>query len=169
MSLTGREWWGLFHGGLGVTFLLAFGGGIAGFYALRPALITSAGAVEGLRRMKAGVVGMAAVAWLTVITGTWIVFPWYRESVPASAKSRILADPATQDWHKFAMEWKEHVSWLSPILATVVAFTVLYYGTNLIRHQRVRKAAMVLFVLAFVFAGIAGTFGALITKVAPVQ
>jgi len=50
----------------------------------------------------------------------------------------------------------------------VVAFIVLYYGTNLIRHERVRRTAITLFVLAFVFAAIAGAFGAFITKVAPV-
>ena len=169
MRLTGREWWGLLHGGLGALFLLAFAGGLAGLFSLRPALMTPTGVVEGMRRMKAGVVGMAAIAWFTVITGTWIVFPWYREKAPTGAKSRLLADPATEGWHEFAMEWKEHVAWLSPILATVVAFIVLYYGTTLIRHQRARKAAMTLFVLAFAFAGIAGAFGALITKVAPVR
>lgn len=169
MSLTGREWWGLVHGGLGAFFLLAFAGGLVGLHSLRPALITPTGALEGARRLKAGVVGMAAVAWLTVITGTWIVFPWYRDKAPTSAKSLLLADPATRGWHEFAMEWKEHVAWLSPILATAVAFIVLYYGTNLIHHQRVRKAAMALFVLAFAFAGIAGGFGALITKVAAVR
>jgi hypothetical protein len=169
MDLTGREWWGLLHGGLGVLFLLAFAGGLAGLHSLRPALITPAGAVEGMRRLKAGVVGMAAVAWVTVITGTWVVFPWYRDKAPTSAKSRLLADPATQDWHEFAMEWKEHVAWLSPILATVVAFVVVYYGTTLIRHQRARRAVMALFVLAFVFAGVSGAFGALITKSAAVR
>jgi ABC-type multidrug transport system permease subunit len=66
------------------------------------------------------------------------------------------------------MEWKEHVAWLSPILATVVAFIVIYYGVNLIRHERVRRTAMILFVLAFLFAAVAGAFGAFITKVAPV-
>jgi hypothetical protein len=66
------------------------------------------------------------------------------------------------------MEWKEHEAWISPILATVVAFIVLYYGTNLIRHERVRRTAIILFVLAFVFARRRGAFGAFITKVAPV-
>jgi hypothetical protein len=66
------------------------------------------------------------------------------------------------------MEWKEHIAWLSPILATAVAFIVVYYGVNLIRHDRVRKTAMVLLVLAFAFAAVAGLFGALITKSAPV-
>jgi hypothetical protein len=112
---------------------------------------------------------MAVVAWLTVITGTWIVYPWYREDVPDSARSQLLADESTKDWHEFGMEWKEHVAWISPILATVVAFIVVYYGTNLIRHDRVRRTAITLFVLAFLFAAIAGAFGAFITKVAPVK
>ena len=51
----------------------------------------------------------------------------------------------------------------------MVAFIVVYYGTNLIRHDRVRKTAITLFVLAFGFAAVAGTLGALITKVAPVH
>jgi hypothetical protein len=67
------------------------------------------------------------------------------------------------------MEWKEHVAWISPILATVVAFIVVYYGTSLIRHDRVRKTALVLFVLAFGLAAVAGLFGALITKAAPLS
>jgi uncharacterized membrane protein len=65
------------------------------------------------------------------------------------------------------MEWKEHVAWISPILATVVAFIVVYYGPSLIRHDRVRKTALLLFVLSFGLAAIAGLFGALITKAAP--
>jgi hypothetical protein len=169
MSFTTREWWGLIHGmGLGALFLLAFAGGLAGLYSLKPALITPEGVVERMRRLKVGVVTMAVVAWLTVLTGTWIVYPWYRERSPDSPRSQLLAEEATKGWHEFGMEWKEHVAWISPILATVVAFIVLYYGTNLIRHDFVRRTAIILFVLAFVFAAVAGAFGAFITKVAPV-
>jgi hypothetical protein len=39
----------------------------------------------------------------------------------------------------------------------------------LAKEDRLRKMAIVLFVLAFVAAGIAGLFGALITKAAPVM
>ena len=169
MSFTGREWWGLIHGmGLGALFLLAFAGGLADLYGLRRVLVTDTGVHERMRRLKIGVTGMAVVAWLTVITGTWVVYPWYRDRAPTSPRSQLLAEPSTADWHHFGMEWKEHVAWLSPILATVVAFIVVYYGTNLIRHDRVRRTAMALFVLSFLFAGIAGAFGAFITKVAPV-
>ena len=174
MDLTSREWWGVIHGmGFGAVFLLAFAGGLAGLYSLRPALLTPDGVTERMRRMKIGVVTMAAAAWGTVLTGTWIVYPWYRAgdeaSVPLSAKFQLLADEGTARWHEFGMEWKEHIAWIAPILATVVAFIVLYHGANLIRHDRVRKTAMTLFVMAFGFAAVAGALGAFITKVAPVR
>lgn len=169
MHFTDREWWTLIHGmGFGSLFLLGFAGGLAGLYSLRAQWVTPAGIAERVHRLKIGVVAMAIAAWGTVVTGTWIVYPWYRDPALDSPRSSLLADAATKDWHHFGMEWKEHVAWLSPILATVAAFIVVYYGVNLIRHDRVRRTAMTLFVLSFLFAIIAGAFGAFITKVAPV-
>src|ERR671912_1621765 len=168
MSFTTREWWGLIHGmGLGALFLLAFAGGLAGLYSLRPTLITPEGVIERMRRLKVGVVAMASTAWLTVLTGTWIVYPWYRERSPDSPRSQLLADEATAGWHEFGMEWKEHIAWISPILATAVAFVVLYYGLEIAERPNLRRALIVLFTLSFVAAGIAGLFGAFITKAAP--
>jgi hypothetical protein len=66
------------------------------------------------------------------------------------------------------MEWKEHIAWISPILATVAAFLVLYYGQALARNSRLRYVTIVVFVVAFAVAAVAGLFGALITKAAPV-
>jgi hypothetical protein len=66
------------------------------------------------------------------------------------------------------MEWKEHVAWIAPFLATAVAFAVFYYGVQLARRGDIRRALMVLFTLAFAAAGVAGLFGAFITKAAPV-
>jgi hypothetical protein len=170
MHFTDREWWTLIHGMIfGAIFLLSFAGGLAGLYSLRPGLLTTRGVAERMVRLKIGVVVMAAAAWGTVITGTWIVYPWYRDPAKSSPKSQLLADPNTADWHTFGMEWKEHIAWLSPILATAVAFIVLYYGAALIRHERVRRTVLTLFVLSFLFAAVAGAFGAFITKAAPVS
>jgi hypothetical protein len=170
MELTSREWWTLIHGMiLGSGFLLAFAGGLAGLYSFRSELVTTAGLTERLRRLKIGTSAMAVVAWATVITGTWIVYPWYRETGPDSAKSRLLADPDTKDWHEFGMEWKEHVAWIAPMLATAAAFLVLYYGPALARNRTLRMLTIALFVGAFATAAIAGLFGALITKAAPVR
>jgi glucan phosphoethanolaminetransferase (alkaline phosphatase superfamily) len=66
------------------------------------------------------------------------------------------------------MEWKEHVAWMAPILATAVAFIVTYYGPRLIPRTRLRAAAIVMFVAAFGAAVVGGAFGAFINKVAPI-
>jgi hypothetical protein len=169
-DLSDRQFWTVVHGlVLGTIFLLLFGGGLAGLWSLRPGFLTTAGVQERMRRLRIGMWAMAATAWATVITGTWIVYPDYREQVPTSPRSILLADPATEAWHTFGMEWKEHVAWLSPMLATVVAFIVLYYGVALARNDRLRRTAMTLFILAFAIAAVAGAFGALITKAAPIQ
>jgi hypothetical protein len=170
MDLTSHEFWALIHGIiLGGAFLLAFTGGLAGFYSLQPALLTEAGLQERIRRLRIGTGAMAALTWATVIVGTWIVYPWYRDKAPSSPKSQLLANPDTSDWHEFAMEWKEHIAWLAPMFATAAAFLVFYYRADLIRNQLARKIAMTLFVLAFSAAVVAGLLGALITKKAPVS
>lgn len=152
----------------GALFLLAFAGGIAGFWSLRPELITPSGVVERTRRMVTGTMTMAAVAWATVITGSWIVYPWYREKAPTSAKSQLLADPNTANWHDFGMEWKEHAAWLVPLIATAAAFVVFYYREELVNNKTARKLGMALLTGAFAVATIVGLLGALITKNASV-
>ena len=170
MSLSEREFWTVIHGlVLGTLFLLAFAGGIAGLWSLRPALVTPAGVHERLRRLNVGVWTMAAVAWATVITGTYIVYPWYREAAESSPRSQLLANSDTALWHTFGMEWKEHVAWMAPILATAVAFIVTYYGERLIHQERMRRLAMALFTSAFLAAAVAGLFGAFINKAAPIR
>jgi uncharacterized BrkB/YihY/UPF0761 family membrane protein len=169
MDLSTREFWALIHGlVLGGGFLLAFAGGLAGLYSLKPELVTEVGIRERTRRLVGGTTAMATIAWVTVITGTWIVYPWYREESPTAAKSVLLENPDTSNWHEFGMEWKEHIAWMAPMLATAAAFIVIYYRTDLIRNQTARKVAMGLLVAAFAIAAIAGIFGALITKNASV-
>lgn len=177
MSLTDKEIWTIIHGmGLGFVFLLAFAGGLAGLYSLRPEWVTVAGLQERMKRLTAGTWVMALAAWATVLTGTYVVYVWYRAAPPAGAtdlsafpRSFLLANPNTAEWHRFGMEWKEHVAWLAPMLATPVAFIVARYGGRLANEPRIRQAVMVLFMLAFLAAGIAGLFGAFITKAAPVH
>jgi hypothetical protein len=187
MEFTNRETWTLIHGLiLGTFFLLAFAGGLAGLWSLRTEYVTPAGIAERLRRLKIGTTAMAIAAWATVITGTWIVYPWYREAlagedsagceglqVPGeecSPRDFLLSNASrqTEDWHKFGMEWKEHIAWLSPMLATLAAFLVFYYGPVLARNRTARRLVLVVFTGAFAAAAIAGLFGALITKTAPI-
>ncbi|MGE5590732.1 MAG: hypothetical protein ACM3ZA_08995 [Bacillota bacterium] len=170
MSVSVRDAWTLIHGmTFGALFLLAYAGGIAELISLRYEDINSASAAQRVKRLKLGTTVMAIVAWLTVISGTWIPYVWYRAKIPTSPRSILLSDPSTAAWHTFGMEWKEHVAWIAPILATVVAYLVYYFGRRLIREEKVRQIAMVMYNLAFVTAAVAGLFGALITKAAPIK
>jgi len=176
MSLTLRELWTSAHGMIfGALFLLAFAGGLAGLYSMRPAYLTAEGLQERVKRVKLGTGLMAVVSWITVVTGTYLVYPWYRAKPPEGVtdltlypRSFLKADEALSGWHVFGMEWKEHVAWLSPILATAVFYIVLKYGTQLAEDRQLRNMTMVIYILAFVSAAIAGLLGALITKIAPV-
>lgn len=170
VTISVREAWTVLHGLVfGSLFLLAFAGGLAGLYSLRPEWVTVAGIRERMRRLLAGTWVMAIVAWITVWSGTYIVYPWYRARVPDSPRSLLLAKPDTALWHTFGMEWKEHVGWFAPILATAVAVIVASYGTQIANDSRLRRAAIWLFILAFAAAGIAGVFGAFLNKIAPVR
>ena len=181
MELTERELFTVLHGLiLGTLFLLAFAGGLAGLYSLRERLLTSEGVQERMPRLLIGTWVMAIVAWLTVLSGTFIAYPWYRAKPPAGIDLKdpaalvdfprylLLAQEKTAGWHEFGMEWKEHVAWIAPFLATAVAFAVMYYGAQLLHRGDVRRAILVFFILAFAAAGVAGLFGAFITKAAPV-
>ena len=189
MDLSNRETWGLIHGLLlGSFFLLAFAGGLAELYWLRTRWETDEGIAGSVRRLTIGFWAMAVAAWLTVVTGTWIVYPWYREKlagddgagcagaqipVPGncSPKDFLVSNVSgdTASWHDFGMEWKEHIAWMAPMLATAAAFMVLYYRGGLARNRTARTLTIVLFVAAFATAAVAGLFGALITKAAPVR
>jgi hypothetical protein len=177
MEISAREAWTVLHGMLfGAAFLLAFAGGLAGLYSLRPEWVTVAGLQERMTRMKIGLWAMAAIAWATVISGTFVVYPWYRARPPEGTadlsdfpRYLLLADESTAEWHRFGMEWKEHVGWLAPFAATVVAFAVSYYGPALARKTGERRALLIFFVVAFAAAAVAGIFGAFLNKIAPVR
>jgi hypothetical protein len=181
MSLTDREVWTLVHGmGFGALFLLAFAGGLAGLYSLRPELLTADGISERMRRLRWGTVIMATLVWLTVVVGTYVVYPWYRarppegidltiqsEELRAYPRYWLLASEETATFHEFGMEWKEHVAWIAPMLATVVAYAVMRYGKELVNNKQARYMVTTLYVISFLIAGIAGLLGALITKASP--
>lgn len=190
MEFNAREAWTVIHGlVLGTLFLLAFAGGLAGLWSLRPGLLTTAGIRERMTRLYVGVWVMAGAAWGAVVTGTWKVYPWYRVKLAPAGddayagcvdavlptatcsprdflKSNVSGN--TEQWHIFGMEWKEHVSWAAPILATAAAFLVVYYGPRLIARPWLRAAVIVMFVGAFAAGVVGGAFGAFLNKIAPI-
>jgi hypothetical protein len=67
------------------------------------------------------------------------------------------------------MEWKEHVAWFTPISITMAAFVFIRYGADLKNHKQLRAAVMIFVVASFLSAGVAGCFGAMINKYAPLE
>jgi hypothetical protein len=119
---------------------------------------------------------MAALGWAAVLTGSYVVYPWYRAippkglaSLTAYPKALLLASPATAGWHSMGMEWKEHVAWMTPIVATMLAYVWTKHRETLREHKPLRSAVLGFALIAFLGVGMAGIFGAMINKAAPVE
>jgi hypothetical protein len=161
---TANQWFLIVHIAVSVVFLHAFAGGLA-------TLIRVPTGAMARRIQIASVIGMALTAWATVISGTWMIYPGYRAEPPAGAgldaypRAWLLSNDAW--WHTFGMEWKEHIGWLAPFLATAVAVVVLAHGDLVRRDPRVRRVLAALFATAFAATLVAAGLGAAINKVAP--
>jgi hypothetical protein len=177
MVMNGHEIWTVVHGMVfGFIFLLGFSGALYAVYSMKAEWLTVEGLTKTVNNIKIYMWLLAGSVWAAVFTGAYVVYPWYRATPPAGQtdlvnfpKFLLLADPNTADWHNFGMEWKEHVAFLAPIAATVVAFIVTYYGPLLAKKVGERRAVMIFFIIAFVATAIAGMFGAFITKAAAVH
>ena len=175
MTLTFRETLTAIHGMIfGFGLIVFFIGTLVLLLTLQSGLLTAAGVRVYAIILKICGLLTAVLGWLTVIVGTYIVYPWYRAPPPAGAtelaaypRSRLLASEALSGWHSFGMEWKEHLGWLVPIMATVAAFIIFRYGPRLIEHRRIVWTLLVILVVAFAAAGAVGLLGAFITKAAP--
>jgi hypothetical protein len=166
--MTGRQLWLLVHIGLGAGFIHGFLGG-------SKALVDWRDIPDLDRRRVRSTIVMAAASWTTVVTGTWLVYVWYRAEPPGDAstlafpKAWLLEHSNVSFWHEFGMEWKEHIGWLAPILATAVAVMAIRHRSVLRTDWRARRLVAGLFAVAFATALIAASLGAVINKVAPNQ
>ncbi|MFV0521190.1 MAG: hypothetical protein ACK5MI_02000 [Mangrovibacterium sp.] len=174
MELTSREIYGLIHGIMfGSIFLLSYGAMMVWLRTYSQEILSEEGIVDRERRMKPVVWILVVVCWLTVISGTFMAYPYYRAIPPTGAdlsyfpQAFLASSPRLANWHSYGMEWKEHIAWLSPFIFTVVAYVVTVCGRSIARDKYLRKMLMILLTLAFVSAGIAALLGALITKKAP--
>jgi hypothetical protein len=177
MEITARGFWTLLHGmGFGALYLLACSGALIELYRST----TSSGHVGATlgeeRFLKFYLVVMVVLAWAAVLTGAYVVYPWYRAVPPPGTSDLslfpqrlLMSSPTTVGWHSLGMEWKEHVAWFAPISITMVAFIFIKYGRDLKNHRQLRAGVLAFTLASFVAAGVAGFFGAMINKYAPVQ
>jgi hypothetical protein len=176
MEITSRSLWTIVHGmGFGALYLLACSGLIIEFHrryiARRDSVMLGDGPF-----LKGYPMVMSVFAWLAVLTGTYVVYPWYRATPPAGTtdltkfpQKLLISNPATAGWHSMGMEWKEHVAWLVPIAITMATGVVIRYGQDLRNHPRLRSAVLGMVLFSFASAGLAGFWGAMINKYAPVS
>ena len=120
-------------------------------------------------------IAMVALGWAAVLSGATIIYPWYRAVAPLGAdlalypQRLLMLHPTTAGWHNFGMEWKEHVAWIAPMSSTMVAWVLLRHKAAWNAHRAIRGAVLGFAAVAFLAAAIAGGWGAMINKKAPVQ
>jgi hypothetical protein len=177
MEISWRELVTVGHGILfGGFFLLALFGAVTVLWRTtlegEPSVLTQRGfLLEQIYLWKT-----VALGWAAVLTGTYVVYPWYRAAPPVGTrdlalypKQVLLASATTAGWHNFGMEWKEHVAWLAPMAVTMVAYVWTRYRSEVREHRQIRSAVLGFAMVALLVAGIAGGFGAMINKNAPVR
>jgi hypothetical protein len=164
--LTTRQLFFLVHSTLGIIIVHAFGGGLG-------TLLTSGDSRMKDRIRKWSTAAMAVVAWLASAVGTWFGYAGYRAKVPPGGniemypREYLLSSPQLKFWETFAMEWKVHIGWTTPFLATAVAFTALRYRRRLVEDRLVRKVMTIMLLLAFAGALVAAGLGAVVNVTAP--
>jgi len=176
MLFTDRSIWTMVHGiGLGGAALLGLAAALFYLYAARTS-DGSAGSPTASRALAGVTVFTAVMLWLTVLVGTYIIFPPYRATPPPGVtdlsqfpRSLIQASPDTVWLHVFAMESKEHALWIASMLATAVAFVTVRYRSRVLHDAPLRNMAITLLAICFALVSFVSLMGVFINKVAPLQ
>ena len=177
MEITVRGLWTLIHGmGFGALYLLACSGALIELYRFTTSSVPVGETAGEERFLKLYLVTMVVLAWAAVLTGAYVIYPWYRAALPPGAEDLalfpqrfLMSRPSTAGWHSLGMEWKEHIAWFAPISMTMAAFIFFKYGRDLKNHRQLRAGVLAFVLASFVSAGVAGFFGAMLDKYAPVQ
>ncbi len=179
MQITTREFVTILHGMLfGGFFLLALFGAfvlLLDWSDAKRCELNAAAPPPVPAWQKAYFTLLVASGWAAVLTGAYIIYPWYRAVAPPGAdltlypKALLLANPNTAGWHSLGMEWKEHVAWIAPMAATMVAWVMTRHRAAWNASCQVRNAVMGFAAAAFLAAAIAGGWGAMINKAAPLR
>jgi hypothetical protein len=177
MEITARDLLTVLHGmGFGALFMLAFSGALAELYRMSVSAAPVQPSSRGQTLLNVYLIAMVVLAWLTVFSGAYVVYPWYRAVPPTGLtdlseypRRLLLSSGRTSEWHNVGMEWKEHVSWLAPIAMTMVAYVTLKYRRAITRPRYMRTVVLVFAIAAFIATGVAGAFGAFLNKYAPIR
>ena len=176
MLFTENNIWTMIHGiGLGGAAMMGLAAALFYLYAARGS--DGSGDFRTASRALAGVtVFSAATLWVTVLVGTYIVFPPYRATPPAGVtdltqfpRALVLANPDTAWLHAVAMESKEHMPWIASMLATAVAFVSVRYRSRVLYDKSLWNMAFGLLAVSFALASFVSLMGVFVNKVAPLR
>ena len=176
MLFSDRSIWTMVHGiGLGGAALLGLAAALFYLSAARPAVSIDDGE-PGARAFATVTVFTATMLWLTVIIGTYVIFPAYRTTPPPGTtdlagfpRTLVLASPGTAWLHTFAMETKEHMPWIAAMLTTAVAFIAVRYRSGMLTNGSIRRMVLTLLAISFVVVSWVSLLGVFVNKVAPLE
>ena len=176
MSFSERSIWTMVHGiGLGGAALLGLAAALFYLYATRPAS-PSVTNESGSRAFAVLTTFTAVMLWLTVVVGTYIIFPPYRATPPSGTtdlsrfpRALLLANANTAWLHAFAMEIKEHMPWIASMLTTAVAFIAIRHPSAILRSPSLRQMALALLAISFAIVAFVSLLGVFVNKVAPLD
>lgn len=177
MLFTDRSIWTMVHGiVLGGAALMGLSAALFYLYAARTADGPPIAEPNASRALAGLTVLTAVLLWLTVLAGTYVIFPPYRATPPAGVtdlsqfpRSLIQSSPETVWLHAFAMESKEHQPWIAAMLATAVAFVSVRYRSKLLSEAPLRNMATSLLAICFALVAFVSLMGVFVNKVAPLQ
>jgi hypothetical protein len=176
MLFSERSIWTMVHGvGLGGAALLGLAAASFYLYAVKPGS-SSSDTEPGSRAFALLTVSTTVALWLTVIVGTYVVFPPYRVTPPPGTadlsqfpRAFVLANPDTAWLHAFAMEIKEHMPWIAAMLTTAVAFSAVRHPAAVLRSPSLRKISLTLLAASFAIVAFVSLLGVFVNKVAPLH
>ena len=177
MEITLRALLTLIHGMLfGAFFLMAIYGLVVELYRSAYAEQTSTLTAKGYSLERLYLISTVGLGWAAVFTGAYLIYPWYRAIPPPGVTDLALyprfllkSSSTTTGWHDLGMEWKEHIAWIAPIAMTMVAAVLTKYRRSIREHPQVRTGILIFALAALAAAGVAGFFGAMLNKYAPVN
>lgn len=118
--------------------------------------------------------GAAISGWAAVISGTFIVYPWYRapqsagDDIHMHPRAFLLAHASTATLHSLGMEWKEHIALIAPLAFMAAVYLLTRCRAALREHPPLRLGVLIFAATALFATGIAALTGAFLNKAAPV-
>lgn len=118
--------------------------------------------------------GAAIFGWAAVLSGTFLVYPWYRapstagDDIHMHPRAFLLSHASTASLHSMGMEWKEHIALIAPLAFTAAVFLLIRCRVALREHPPLRLGVLVFAATALFATGVAGLTGAFLNKYAPV-